>query len=104
MRDLRAISGPVWGMVLEGHSGTVSGSFLDPIWTLSQKPHHLTRFYLHLAVGRALRLDLAQLWVPGGYWVGTGIAPPGPSHPHYPGYTPPAPRTASVVQGARSPR
>ena len=52
---------------------------------------------LHLAVGRALRLDYAQYRGPEACWVGTGIAlPPTPLVP-YPGYTPPTLVTGTMV-------
>ena len=63
----------------EGQSGGQSGSFWDPIWTLSEKPHKIAVFHLHLAVGRALRLNMTNNGVLGGSWLGTGIAPPRPT-------------------------
>ena len=87
MRVCRTISGPVWRVILEGHSGLILDPYLDPFWTLSEKPHELTRKALHLAVGRAFNLkytNIGVLEVPG--WV-PGIAPPGTRPAPYPGYT-----------------
>ena len=56
MRDLRVI----WGPVQEGHSEAISGPYLDPFWTLSRKPHENHGISLHLAMGRALRLNIVK--------------------------------------------
>ena len=42
-------------------------------------------------MGRALRLEYVKYGVRGGAWVVPGIAPPGTTRPHHPGYTPPHP-------------
>ena len=81
-------------MVLEVDSRVDSGSILDHIWTQSEEPHKTAEFDLHLAVGRALRLEYTNIRVLEVYWVGTGIAPPHPPghpiprvHPSPPGIT-----------------
>ena len=53
MRVWRVISRPVWGVVWRVDSESILRSFWDPYWTLSEKPHEIVRFKLHLAVGRA---------------------------------------------------
>ena len=79
---------------LEGHLRSILRPYLDPFWTLIKKPHQKPQNCLCLAVGRALRLNMTNIWVLGWFWVGTGIVPlpthpvPIPRvHPPYPGYT-----------------
>ena len=45
MRDLRAVSGPVW----EGSWRVDSEVNMDPFWTLSRKPHGNLIFNLRIA-------------------------------------------------------
>ena len=68
MRDLEAISGPVWRSPWEGHSEAILDLILDPIWTLSEKPHQNDGYCLHLAVGRVLRLNMVKCRVLGLVW------------------------------------
>ena len=76
----------VWRVILE----VILRSFWTLFWTLLRKPHHFSDISLHRAVGRALRLNIAQLWVLGWCWVVPGIVPL-PAHPAipHPGYTSP---------------
>ena len=60
MRVLRAISGPVWEGPWEGHSGVILEPYLDPIWTLSQKPHKTGPKPSQTAVGRALWIEYTK--------------------------------------------
>ena len=77
----------VWRSIL----GSILGLILVDSGTISEKPHRIDLRTLHTAVGRDLK---AKIWLnmgPGGYWLGTGIAPPSPpSSPTTPG-TPPYP-------------
>ena len=69
-------------MVNSGHSEVNLGP-------VSQKPHGNQLIPLHLAVGRASRLNILNIGTLG--WLGRvpGIAPPSPpTHTHHPGYTP----------------
>ena len=87
------IWGPVWGWSRRVDSGVDSGLILGHIWTISRKPHRKPGISLHLAVGRALRLNKAKYGSLEVYWWGTGIAPL-QAHPHtHPGYTPPLPHS-----------
>ena len=52
MRGLRAISGPVWGRVWEGHSRVNSEVILGQFGGISEKLMHMPQNCLHLAVGR----------------------------------------------------
>ena len=64
MRGLEVIWGPVWRVIWrviwrssEGHLRVISEAIWDPFWTLSEKPHEIHANCLHLAMGRALRLN-----------------------------------------------
>ena len=76
------------GGVWEVDSELILGPFLDPIWTISEKPHKLVNIPLHLAVGRAFRLNMTKYGSLEQCWWVPGIAPL-PAHPYpHPGYTP----------------
>ena len=91
MRVSGAIWGPVWRVSWEvilrsilGQFWVNSGSIWDPYL---EEPHRT----LHLAVGRALGLNMMEYEGPGGAWVGTRYSPPGTTQLPYPGYTPSRP-------------
>ena len=65
MGYLRPSRDQVWRVILEGHSGSILRSILDPFWTLSEKPHRNVQKSLHLAVGRALALRIGNILVLG---------------------------------------
>ena len=70
------IWGPVWDGGLEVNSGSILGHIWVPYLAISREPHHMARYCLHLAVGRALYLNILNTGVRDGLGLGTGIAPP----------------------------
>ena len=98
-------------MVQKGHSELILGPILDPFLDPSEKPHEIAVFHLHLAVGRALRLNIDEYGPWEGTGLGTGIALPGTHprpiprvHPPYPALAlavaDPAPRRTKPCRGA----
>ena len=82
MRDLRVISGPVLGGYLEGRFWSILGQFWTHSGPYLRKPHQCTGFYLHLAVGRALRLEYTEYGVLGMVLGGYRYSPSQyPTHP-----------------------
>ena len=66
MRDLGVISGPVWRVIWEVHSGVNSEVESGQFWSILGNLIICTRIDLHLAVGRALNLEYTEFRVPEG--------------------------------------
>ena len=75
MRDLRAISGPVWGPSLRVDSRVNSRSILVDSEVNSGPYLGNLKNCLHLAVGGPLRLNMTKYGSLGGWVVVPGIAP-----------------------------